>query len=244
MSIARVSSGSLEDLTSPQRVAGRSQVDRVPERPPMASVPVVAVLDHGRARRVIELVVAVTALVLLSPLILLIALMVATTSRGPVLYRQQRVGAGGQPFVIIKFRTMCVDADRRAEALFAQRDDGSGPLNKVHDDPRVSLIGRWLRRSSLDELPQLWNVLNGSMALVGPRPASLHEAARFAPSEHRRHAVRPGVTGITQVSGRSDLDWEDAIRLDLYYVEARSLWLDFRILLRTFPAVLRGRGAY
>lgn len=226
MSIARVPVGPVEE----SRVARRA--------------PVVALRAHGRSRRAIELVIAATSLVVLAPLLLLIALAVATTSRGPVLYRQQRVGIGGRPFEIVKFRTMSVDAESRAEALFAVRDDGSGPLHKVHDDPRVTRIGRWLRHSSLDELPQLWNVLNGTMALVGPRPATPAEVARFAPRDHHRHAVRPGVTGITQVSGRSDLDWGVAIDLDLHYVAHRSLWLDLRILLRTLPAVLGARGAY
>lgn len=221
---------------------------RVPYNPvEELSAPVVPDLSryvHGRSRRAIEVVVAATALVVLTPLLLMIALAVMTTSRGPVLYRQQRVGLGGRPFEIVKFRTMSADADVAEEELFSRRNDGSGPLDKLRDDPRVSPVGRWLRRSSLDELPQLWNVLNGSMALVGPRPARPQEVLRFSARDHQRHAVRPGITGISQVSGRSDLDWEDVIRLDLYYVEHRSLWLDLRILLRTVPAVLRARGAY
>jgi len=225
-------------------------IARVPADPPHdlrelpALTTAVEVQDHGLLRRVLELTIALTALLVLAPLMLVIALLVATTSRGPVIYRQTRIGHGGRPFQILKFRTMTADADQHAEALFAVVDDGSGPLHKVYDDPRVTTVGRWLRRSSLDELPQLWNVVNGTMALVGPRPATEREVARFTRRDHRRHAVRPGVTGITQVSGRSDLDWEDAIRLDLDYIENRSLWLDLRILLRTLPAVVRGRGAY
>ena len=211
---------------------------------PVRAVPDVAVEGHGVARRAFELTFALTALLVLAPLLLVIALVVATTSRGSVIYRQQRVGQGGQSFEILKFRTMTWDADQLADALFTLVDNGSGPLNKVYEDPRMTRVGRWLRRSSLDELPQLWNVVNGTMALVGPRPATPREVARFTPRDHRRHAVRPGVTGITQVSGRSDLDWEDAIRLDLHYIEHRSLWLDLRILLRTLPAVIRARGAY
>ena len=223
-------------------------IARVPLHPvkelPVLAPPTVVEADHGLARRVLELTVALTALLVLAPLLLTIALVIVTTSRGPVIYRQQRVGQGGQPFDILKFRTMTPGADEVAEALFARVDDGSGPLNKLYRDPRVTRVGRWLRRSSLDELPQLWNVVNGTMALVGPRPSTPREVARFSPRDHGRHAVRPGVTGITQVSGRSDLEWEDAIRLDLHYVEHRSLWLDLRILLRTLPAVLRARGAY
>ena len=225
MSIARVPIGPVDEL-------------------PVLTPPDLVVAEHGLARRVLELTFAVTALLVLAPLLLTIALTVVATSRGPVIYRQTRVGHGGRTFEILKFRTMTRDAFELADELFARRNDGSGPLNKVHDDPRVTRVGRWLRRFSLDELPQLWNVVNGTMALVGPRPATPHEVAKFTPRDHRRHAVRPGVTGITQVSGRSDLDWEDAIRLDLHYVENRSLTFDLRILLRTVPAVLRARGAY
>lgn len=225
MSVARVPVGPVDDL-------------------PVVAPPIVVVAYHGLARRVLELTVAATALLVLAPLLLVIALVVVATSRGPVIYRQQRVGHGGQTFEILKFRTMTRGAVELADELFAGVDNGSGPLNKLYDDPRVTRVGRWLRRSSLDELPQLWNVVNGTMALVGPRPATPREVARFTARDHRRHAVRPGVTGITQVSGRSDLDWEDAIRLDLDYVQHRSLWLDLRILLRTVPAVLRARGAY
>ncbi|WP_435768500.1 sugar transferase [Nocardioides sp. SYSU DS0651] len=226
--------------TVPSRLAAvpAAQTPQTPQVPP------IEVRDHGRARRVLELLVATTALAALLPLLALIAVLVVTTSRGPVLYRQQRIGAGGRPFEIVKFRTMEAGADRAAEAVFAAHDDGSGPLNKRHDDPRVTLPGRWLRRYSLDELPQLWNVLNGTMALVGPRPSVPREVARFAPGDHARCSVRPGITGLAQVSGRSDLAWEEAVRLDLHYAEHRSLALDVRILLRTVPAVLRARGAY
>jgi lipopolysaccharide/colanic/teichoic acid biosynthesis glycosyltransferase len=227
-------------------------VARVPIDPPdlTATAPSLRVLPdlevgrHGRFRRALEVTVAGAALVTLFPLMLLIGVAVALTSEGPVLYRQRRVGVGGRHFEMVKFRTMCVDADRRAAELFAERNDASGPLHKLYDDPRVTTVGRWLRRFSLDELPQLWNVLNGTMALVGPRPATPDEVARFSVRDHGRHVVRPGITGITQVCGRSDLPWEDAISLDLHYVEHRSLRLDIWILIRTLPAVLRGRGAY
>lgn len=212
--------------------------------PHLAVLPELGVRRHGRMRRAIEVGVAGSLLLLLLPVLILVALLVATTSEGPVLYRQRRVGIGGRPFQMIKFRTMRVDADSRAAALFAERNDGSGPLDKLRDDPRVTSVGRWLRRFSLDELPQLWNVLNGTMALVGPRPARPHEVDRFTPRDHARLVVRPGITGMAQVRGRSDLAWDDAVRLDLHYVEHRSLLLDLGILLRTLPAVLLGRGAY
>ena len=227
-------------------------VARVPIDPPdvAAGVPRLDVLTdvepvrHGRARRALELLVAVALLLAMLPLMLVITAAIAVTSRGPVLYRQRRVGLGGRTFEMIKFRTMCVEADRLAPVLFAARNDASGPLHKLYDDPRVTLVGRFLRRYSLDELPQLWNVLNGTMALVGPRPATPEEVARFAPRDHGRHLVRPGITGIAQVRGRSDLAWDDAITLELHYVQHRTLRLDLWILLCTLPAVLRGRGAY
>lgn len=214
-------------------------------RVPVEAAPAdVTVHHHGRGRRAVELVAVVLALPLLVPLLALVAVAVATTSRGPALYRQRRVGLGGHQFEILKFRTMRVDADEQVETLFAARNDAAGPLHKLYDDPRVTRVGRWLRRHSLDELPQLWNVVTGSMALVGPRPALPHEVAAFAARDHGRHRVRPGMTGLAQVSGRSDLSWEDAVELDLHYVAHRSLRLDLGILLRTLPAVVRGRGAY
>jgi len=188
--------------------------------------------------------VALTLLLVALPVVLVISLLVVGTSRGPLLFRQQRVGHGGRQFDVLKFRTMYVDAEARAAEVFAEANDGSGPLTKLRADPRVTPVGRWLRRLSLDELPQLWNVVNGTMALVGPRPNTPVEVARFAPSDLRRHAVRPGMTGLAQINGRSDLEWDEAIRLDLEYVENRSVWLDLRILCRTLPAVFGGKGAY
>ncbi|MEZ0579083.1 sugar transferase [Nocardioides sp. MH1] len=236
MSIARAPYERTDDTTAVRATPAEAATAAV--------VPLIAVRAHGPARRTMDVAFAGLALVLLLPLLVAIAVLVATTSRGPVLYRQQRIGTGGRPFVIVKFRTMRIGADDVADEVFAQQDDGSGPLNKIHDDPRVTAPGRWLRRLSLDELPQLWNVLSGSMALVGPRPTTPREVARFAPLDYQRLAVRPGITGITQVSGRSDLDWSDAIRMDLNYVENRTLRLDLLILLRTVPAVVLARGAY
>ncbi|WP_364512129.1 sugar transferase [Nocardioides sp. LML1-1-1.1] len=206
--------------------------------------PLFAVRPHGRTRRLAELVVAGTSLVLLAPLMGAIALLVALTSDGPVFFRHRRVGHGGVPFEVIKFRTMYDGAEAQAARIFAEANHGSGPLDKRRDDPRVTAVGRWLRRSSLDELPQLLNVLDGSMALVGPRPSSPAEVVRFAPDEVARLGVRPGITGLAQVSGRSDLGWEEGLRLDLEYIERRSLWLDLLILIRTPFAVVGGRGAY
>jgi lipopolysaccharide/colanic/teichoic acid biosynthesis glycosyltransferase len=168
---------------------------------------------------------------------------VRLSSAGPVIFRQVRVGRDGEVFTVYKFRTMVVDAETHLEALW-ELSEGNGVLFKLRDDPRVTTVGRFLRRLSLDELPQLWNVLVGSMSLVGPRPALPNEAERYGRSTARRLLVKPGITGLWQVSGRSDLSWEDSVRLDLYYVENWSFAGDIQILWKTLSAVMRGQGAY
>jgi exopolysaccharide biosynthesis polyprenyl glycosylphosphotransferase len=186
---------------------------------------------------------AAVALVVLAPLLLALAAAVRLDSPGPVLYRQTRVGVNGRPFTMLKFRSMVVDADRQVETLQAE-NISDGLLFKMRTDPRVTRVGRVLRRLSLDELPQLLNVLGGSMSLVGPRPPLPGEVARYDTSVSRRLLVRPGLTGLWQISGRSDLSWEEAVRLDLRYVENWSLALDALILARTVRAVLSRSGAY
>jgi exopolysaccharide biosynthesis polyprenyl glycosylphosphotransferase len=183
------------------------------------------------------------ALAVLLPLIAFIALAIKLDSRGPVLFRQVRVGRGGQEFGVFKFRTMVVNADAMLAELTA-RNETDGLMFKMRQDPRVTRVGRLLRKWSLDELPQLVNVLLGQMSLVGPRPPLPSEVARYDGDVARRLLVKPGMTGLWQVSGRSDLSWEDGIRLDLYYVENWSLAADLTILWKTFGAVLHGRGAY
>ncbi|MGA4729541.1 sugar transferase [Micromonospora taraxaci] len=183
------------------------------------------------------------ALALLLPLIAFVALAIKLDSRGPVLFRQVRVGRGGQEFDVFKFRTMVVNADAMLAELTA-RNETDGLMFKMRQDPRVTRVGRLLRKWSLDELPQLVNVLLGQMSLVGPRPPLPSEVARYDGDVARRLLVKPGMTGLWQVSGRSDLSWEDGIRLDLYYVENWSLAADLTILWKTFGAVLNGRGAY
>ncbi len=201
---------------------------------------------HGGIRLVKEVVDRVGALVLLvlfGPVLLAVALSVRLTSRGPVLFRQVRVGRDGREFRIFKFRSMYVDAEARLAEL-RHLNEHDGVLFKMRDDPRVTGVGRWLRRFSLDELPQLLNVVSGQMSLVGPRPPLPQEVAAYADDVRRRLAVKPGMTGLWQVSGRSDLPWEEAVRLDLRYVENWSLSLDLVILLRTMTAVVRSSGAY
>ena len=190
-----------------------------------------------------ERVVALAALVLLLPVLLAVALAVRLDSRGPALFRQTRVGRDGRHFAMVKFRSMRTDAEAARTALLAE-DASDGRLFKLREDPRITPLGRRLRTYSIDELPQLWNVVRGEMSLVGPRPALPEEVARYEFDPQRRLAVKPGLTGLWQVSGRSDLPWQEAIRLDLHYVENWSLWLDVRILLRTVSAVVSHRGAY
>ncbi|MFB9967634.1 sugar transferase [Sinosporangium siamense] len=187
--------------------------------------------------------VASLALLLLSPLLCAIVLMIRRTSPGPALFTQIRVGKNGREFTVFKFRTMVVDAERVKRDL-AALDEGNGVLFKMRNDPRITGVGSWLRRYSLDELPQLLNVVRGDMSLVGPRPPLPAEVAQYGTDVHRRLVVKPGMTGLWQVSGRSDLSWEESVRLDLRYVENWSLTLDLQILWKTWAAVIRGTGAY
>ena len=191
----------------------------------------------------VDRIVAAFSLLILSPVLLGIAVAVRLSGPGPVLYRQERVGLNGRPFTMLKFRSMVVDADRQVDQLSAA-NISDGLLFKLREDPRVTPVGRWLRRLSLDELPQLLNVLGGSMSLVGPRPPLPVEVARYDSSVSRRLLVKPGLTGLWQVSGRSDLPWEEAVRLDLRYVENWSLAVDLLILWKTGRAVLSRSGAY
>ena len=194
-------------------------------------------------KEVVERMLAALALVVLLPLLAAIGIAIRLDSPGGSLFSQRRVGRGGAPFTMHKFRTMCVDAEQRVDGL-ADHNEAAGVLFKIHADPRITAVGSFLRRYSLDELPQLFDVLAGRMSLVGPRPALPDEVARYDTDPRRRLAVKPGLTGLWQVSGRSDLSWQDAVRLDLHYVDNWSLGLDVRIVLRTVSAVLIHRGAY
>lgn len=198
------------------------------------------------ARRVVkatlERLLTVLMVAFALPVLLGIAVAIRLDSPGPVLFRQKRVGAQGRVFNMIKFRTMCVDAEARLAQL--RRDAGNDVMFKMKDDPRVTRVGRILRRFSLDELPQLMNVVRGEMSLVGPRPPLEREVAEYEPDAVRRLRVKPGLTGLWQVSGRSDLSWDESLRLDLWYVDNWCLVLDLQILFRTARAVLRGAGAY
>ncbi|EMF53348.1 UDP-phosphate transferase [Streptomyces bottropensis ATCC 25435] len=194
-------------------------------------------------KEVVDRIGATILLLLFAPLMALVALFVLVDSRGGAVYRQRRVGKDGREFTILKFRTMVAGAHGVRDAL-ADRNEGAGPLFKLRRDPRVTRVGAVLRRYSLDELPQLLNVLTGSMSLVGPRPPLPEESAAYGPDIRRRLLVKPGLTGLWQISGRSDLSWEEAVRLDLRYVEDWSLALDSVILWKTLRAVIHGQGAY
>lgn len=193
-------------------------------------------------KRALDVALAGVGLVLASPLLAAAALAIKITSPGPVLFRQMRCTLNGRPFVMPKLRTMAVDAERHRHHLEA-RNEMDGPVFKMRDDPRVTPVGRFLRRYSLDELPQLWSVLKGDMSLVGPRPPVPTEVASYETFERRRLSMRPGLTCLWQVSGRNEIGFDDWVRLDLQYIDTWSLATDLRILLRTVPAVLSGQGA-
>ncbi len=194
-------------------------------------------------KRLFDFVGAVLLLIVLSPLLAVIAIAIKLESRGPVLFRAPRPGIGGQPFSCLKFRTMQVGAHALQESL-EEHNEAGGPLFKIREDPRVTGVGRMLRRFSLDEFPQLWNVVRGDMSLVGPRPLPQRDYDRLEDWHRKRYLVLPGMTGLWQVSGRSELDFDDLVRLDFVYLERWSVFLDLTILLKTIPAVLRSKGAW
>jgi exopolysaccharide biosynthesis polyprenyl glycosylphosphotransferase len=194
-------------------------------------------------KRSFDLIGAVLLLVVLAPLMGLAALAITLTSRGPVLYRSMRPGIGGKAFACLKFRTMVSGAEQLQDDL-ESKNERSGAIFKIRADPRVTGVGRFLRRWSLDELPQLFNVLRGEMSLVGPRPLPKRDFDRLEPWHRKRYLVLPGMTGLWQVSGRSELDFDELVRLDFLYLERWSVFLDLTILVKTIPAVIRARGAW
>ncbi|MDQ0078471.1 exopolysaccharide biosynthesis polyprenyl glycosylphosphotransferase [Arthrobacter oryzae] len=202
-------------------------------------------LEGGQrvAKRLFDVLVSGLLIVLSLPVMALVATLVKVDSPGPVLFRQDRVGIEGKHFSMLKFRSMMVDAEQQLAGL-KNRNEGSGLLFKMKNDPRITRVGGVLRKFSLDELPQLFNIFVGSMSLVGPRPPLPSEVAEYEHDVRRRLLVKPGLTGLWQVSGRSNLSWQDSVRLDLYYVENWSLAGDLIILMKTFRAVFHGAGAY
>ncbi|MGN6577869.1 MAG: sugar transferase, partial [Nocardioides sp.] len=238
--------------TGTQLYLGTGLLDVDPRRARVVSGGGLTVVQIGHAalrgprrflKELTERVLAALVLALLLPFLGAVALAVRLESPGPALFRQQRIGRDGAMFTMLKFRSMSTTAeDERLDLVAANEADGV--LFKIQQDPRVTRLGRWLRRYSIDELPQLWNIVAGDMSLVGPRPALPDEVARYDEEPRRRLAVKPGLTGLWQVSGRSDLSWDESVRLDLRYVDNWSLRLDAWILVRTFRAVLRHQGAY
>jgi exopolysaccharide biosynthesis polyprenyl glycosylphosphotransferase len=194
-------------------------------------------------KRFVDIVVSATALLLLSPIFGVIALLIKLEDNGPVFFAQRRVGKWGREFRMYKFRSMCVDAEQKLQAVLQKNQHATGVTFKAKDDPRVTRIGRWLRKFSVDEFPQFYNVLSGDMSLVGPRPPVPREVAMYSPADRRRLEAKPGLTCFWQVSGRSEIDFPEQVQLDVQYIESQSLWIDIKILLKTVPAVLLGRGA-
>jgi lipopolysaccharide/colanic/teichoic acid biosynthesis glycosyltransferase len=226
-----------------QRIeAIRSEADWQQPLPARAGTPGWQV--QQAVKRVLDIVLAAAGLLLCAPLFVVVAALIKATSPGPVFYQWRVLGRHARPFVGYKFRTMVVDADR-LKVRYMRDNEMSGPVFKLRADPRITPLGRWLRKYSIDELPQLWSVLKGDMSLVGPRPPAPEEFVRFEPWQWGKLAVTPGITCLWQIGGRSEIsDFADWVKLDLQYIREWSLWLDVRILLRTVPAVLSARGAY
>ncbi len=197
---------------------------------------------HLATKRVLDIAVALVALLVVAPILAVTAIAIRVESRGPILFKQVRSGRSGRKFVMYKFRSMCADAEKRQSELM-HLNEMDGPVFKIKHDPRITRVGGFIRKTSIDELPQLFNVLFGDMSLVGPRPPLPAEVARYEPWQRRRLSVRPGITGMWQVSGRSALDFAQWMELDLEYIDRWSLWLDLKILCRTLPAVLLRTGA-
>ena len=206
-------------------------------------------IDENRKRiyeiskRAIDIIGAGSGLLLLSPVIAIVACAVKFTSKGPIFFSQKRVGKNGQLFDMYKFRSMVVNAEELKEKL-AHQNEMSGPMFKMKDDPRVTKVGKFIRKTSLDELPQLWNVLKGDMSLVGPRPSLPKEVKQFEKWMYKRLTVKPGLTCYWQVSGRNNIDFEDWMKLDISYVEDRNLWIDIKLIFKTVGVLFGDKNAH
>jgi len=200
--------------------------------------------DNLILKRFFDIAVSAMVLLVLSPVFLMVAFLIFIDSKGPVFFSQTRIGKQGKPFKMWKFRSMFVDAEARKAALIEQNLMELNVRFKLKKDPRVTRVGRWIRRFSIDELPQLWNVLIGDMSLVGPRPPLPSEVAQYTPYQSRRLAVMPGITCIWQISGRSEIPFEKQVKMDLEYIANQSFWFDIALLLKTLPAILTAKGAY
>lgn len=195
-------------------------------------------------KRLIDVLASVILMILLIPLFAVIMALIYKSSPGPVFYKQTRVGRWGKLFTMWKFRSMYLDADQRLKEIKAQNEMAGGVLFKMKNDPRIFPVGKFIRKASIDELPQLWNVFKGDMSLVGPRPALPSEVNQYSLQDRQRLEVIPGITCIWQVSGRSNIPFPQQVQLDVQYIQSQSVWLDIKLLLKTIPAVLLSRGAY
>lgn len=194
-------------------------------------------------KRLIDVVCSFMGVLVLSPLFIIIAIIIKATSKGPVFFSQKRVGKNGKEFNMYKFRSMVVNAEELKEKLAAQ-NEMSGPMFKMKDDPRITKVGKFIRKTSIDELPQLWNVLKGDMSLVGPRPSLPKEVAQFDKWMHKRLEVKPGLTCYWQVSGRNNIDFEDWMKLDIKYVDERSTWIDIKLIFKTVGVLFGDKNAH
>lgn len=194
-------------------------------------------------KRLIDIVCSFLGVLVLSPLFIIIAIIIKMTSKGPVFFSQKRVGKNGKEFDMYKFRSMVVNAEELKEKL-AAKNEMSGPMFKMKDDPRVTKVGKFIRKTSIDELPQLWNVLKGDMSLVGPRPSLPKEVAQFEDWMYKRLEVKPGLTCYWQVSGRNNIDFEDWMKLDIRYVEERNFWIDIKLIFKTVGVLFGDKNAH
>jgi len=226
-----------------QQRMGRVDLDTLSGIPLIGTAPVRLSQVAFLVKRVIDLSISIIAIPFMLILFTVVALLIKLDSPGPVIFKQRRVGKDGRPFHVLKFRSM-VEGAEQMQADLEALNEADGPLFKVKRDPRVTRVGKWLRRTSIDELPQLINVIRGEMSIVGPRPGTPEEVAQYEPWQMQRISVLPGITGLWQVSGRSDVPFEEMVLLDIFYIENWSLDLEIRILLQTIPYVLLGHGAY
>jgi exopolysaccharide biosynthesis polyprenyl glycosylphosphotransferase len=222
---------------------GRVDLDTLSGIPLIGTAPVRLSQGAFLVKRVIDLSISILAIPFMAILFAVVALFIKLDSPGPVIFKQRRVGKDGRSFHVLKFRSM-VEGAEQMQADLEDLNEADGPLFKVKRDPRVTRVGKWLRRTSIDELPQLINVIRGEMSIVGPRPGTPEEVAQYEPWQMQRISVLPGITGLWQVSGRSDVPFEEMVLLDIFYIENWSLDLEIRILLQTVPYVLLGHGAY
>ena len=198
---------------------------------------------YEAAKRVMDIILSFIGLVLLSPILLLVSLFIKIDSKGPIFFKQKRIGINGTEFEMFKFRSMVVNAEE-LKAKLEEKNEMSGPMFKIADDPRITKVGRFIRKTSIDELPQLWNVIKGDMSLVGPRPSLPNEVAQFEPWMRKRFEVKPGLTCFWQVGGRNNIDFEDWMKLDIKYVKERSLLLDAKLIFKTFFVLFGDENAH